>query len=160
LKGSGVPFSRKEIGAHRGRCAFAAVDRGHPAVARAVEDHEAASADPARERLGDAEDGGCDHRCVDGVATASQRVDGRLRREHVDRGRRASRSDRGRRAVQARIRQGADLGGERRHPGDEQDGERAKRTAAHDSPLLGVETNLLLCRAHLKASIERRTAAG
>lgn len=89
--------------------------------------------------------GGCDHGCVDGVATISQRVDGSLRREHVDGRRRASRSDRGRWAVQARIRQSAYVGGECRHPDDEQDGERTKRTA-HDSPLWAPHAQVALRR--------------
>ena len=66
---------------------------------------------------------GCGHRSVDGVAAAAQRVDGGLRREHVDRRGRASRSGRGRRTVRAGVRQGAYLSGERGDRGDEQDGE-------------------------------------
>ena len=111
------------VGAHRGRCRLAPVDRRHLAVARAVDDHEAAAADAARERLGDAEDAGRGDRSVDGVAAAPQRVDGGLRRERVDGRGRASRSDRGRRPMRAGVRQGAHLGGERGDSGDEQDGE-------------------------------------
>ena len=53
----------------------------------------------------------------------AQRVDGGLRREHVDRRGRAARSGRGRRPVQAGVREGTHLSGECGDPDDEQDGE-------------------------------------
>jgi hypothetical protein len=71
------------------------VDGGDRSGARANE-HEAAAADPARERLRHAEHRRCGDRGVDGVASVAQDVDRCVRREHVDRGSGASGADGGR----------------------------------------------------------------
>ena len=65
------------------------VDRRDLAACGA-DDHEPAAAEAARERLDDAEHGRSDDRGVDGVRPVTQRLDGRLRGEQVDRGGRAS----------------------------------------------------------------------
>jgi hypothetical protein len=109
LKGSGTSFSQNESG----RIAAGARSRPSivvtfPSLAR-VDDHEAPAADPGRKRLGDAEDCGRSHRRVDGVATASQRVDGSLRRKRVNGRCGAPGSRRRRRTVRARARQRTDL---------------------------------------------------
>ena len=99
----------ERIGPHRRRRTLPAVDRRHLPVVRTVDDHEAPAADPGRERLGDPEDGGRGDRRVDGVATATQRVDGSLRCQGVDSRGSPAGSRRGRRTMRSRVREGSDL---------------------------------------------------
>jgi hypothetical protein len=66
-----------------------------------VDDHEAAAADTARERLGDAEHGRRRHGRVDRVAALCQRPDRGLRREPLDGRRRAAGARRGWRACRS-----------------------------------------------------------
>ena len=77
---------------------LAPVDRRRPCP-RGADDHEAAAADAARERLGHAEDARGGDRRVDGVAAGLQRVDRGLRRERLDARGGAARPDRRRRTV-------------------------------------------------------------
>ena len=98
LNGSGAPFSKNDVGVHRLRRALAMVERRDPLLRGVVGDHEAAAADAAGERLGDAEHGRRRDRRVGRVAAAAQRVDRGLRREPVDGRGGAAVAGRGRRA--------------------------------------------------------------
>ena len=84
---------------HRAGRLLARVDRGDPALRRA-DDHEAATPDAARVRLGHAEHRRRGDRRVDGVAASLQRVDRSAGAVQVDGGRRATGAD-GRRLLGA-----------------------------------------------------------
>ena len=73
---------------------LARVERDDALVRRAVDDHEPASADPARVRLGHTEDGGGRDRCVHRVPTLIEHPDGGLRSERVNGRYRATCADR------------------------------------------------------------------
>ena len=90
-EGERRPVLPERVGAHRRRTGLAVVDRGDRA-AGGPEQQEAATADSARERLGDAEHRGGGDRGVDGVAAAAKRVDRRLGRERLHGGGGAARA--------------------------------------------------------------------
>ena len=93
---AGLLVGDERVLIHVGRRRLARVDGVDPAVLGVVDDHEAAAADAARERLGDAEHAGRRDRGVDRVAAGAEDVDRRLRGERVDRGGGAAGADRGR----------------------------------------------------------------
>jgi hypothetical protein len=113
-------------GVHRLRRALAVVVGAHAPPAGVVGDHEAAAADAARERLGDAEHGRRRDGGVGRVVAAAKRPDRLARRQAVDRRGGAAAAGRGRGGgVQGRWRGG--VCGRRR--GD-RDGERDRQRAA------------------------------
>ena len=96
LNASGAPSSQKESG----RIAAGAFSRRSIVVtspSAGADDHEAAAADPAGERLGDPEHAGGHDRGVDGVGPVTQRLDRGRGGEHVDGRGRPAGADRRRR---------------------------------------------------------------
>ena len=93
LPGRGVD---EAVPPERLRSGLASVEAEDAAIAGAVDRHEAAAADAAREGLDDSQyRGGCDSG-VDGRAAAAEHTDRRLRRERVDARRRSTGADCGR----------------------------------------------------------------
>ena len=119
---------------HGGGGRLAVVDR-RDLAARRADDHEPAAADAAREGLDDAEHGRRDDRGVDGVRPVTQRLDGRLRGEQVDRGGCASGPFGGRCLLRRRLR---DAGRRKRQQPPRQRAERwtgGSRNVAPSLPL-------------------------
>ena len=122
---------------HGGGGRLAVVDRRDLAACGA-DDHEPAAAEAARERLDDAEHGRSDDRGVDGVRPVTQRLDGRLRGEQVDRGGRASGPLGGRCLLRLRLRDAGRRKRQQPHDDEQNDGRADPGTWHRHSPRLST----------------------
>ena len=139
VEGQGASVFPERRRMHRHRRRLPSVDRRDPAAGGA-DDHEAAAADSARERLGDAQDGRRRDRGVHGVPAAAEDADRGLGRELLHRRGSAAGTDCGGRPGAA-----SDVCG-RRYPADEhpyRDERGQPALEAHRSPFSDDRPTLL-----------------
>jgi hypothetical protein len=118
---------------HRNRRGLAVVNRRDPAVRR-PDDHEAAPADAARERLGNAQHGRSHDRSVDRIRAVTQRLDGGLAGEHLNGCHRAASPGRGRWPTRCRLRRTAGSDDQQRSQSDQGE-EQIEPGTSHESPV-------------------------